>query len=55
MSGQDDVRPPFMPSQFVDSNADGKVNENLMRSTRNLVKAKYLPEGGINAARPDAQ
>ena len=24
------------------------VNENLMRSTRNLVKAKYLPETGIN-------
>ena len=33
---------------IVDSGADGKVNENLMRSTRNLVKAKYLPEGGIN-------
>ncbi len=24
------------------------TNEKLMRSTRNLVKAKYLPEGGIN-------
>ena len=28
--------------------SDGKPNENLMRSTRNLVKAKYLPETGIN-------